>query len=66
MLIEKGNRRLAVVAAGLLTLIIISIIAVFIKAHSVGVLTVTGGAVGICLSFYFHNDGKVKKAQADK
>lgn len=65
MLIERGDRRVAVIGMGLLTLIIISLFALFSPAHSVGILTVTGGAVGIVLSFYFGADATIKKSNTD-
>jgi hypothetical protein len=64
MKIEQGSRRVFVITEGLVTLVIISVIGLFVPPHAVGILTVTGGAVGVLLSFYFHADGKAKTAQA--
>lgn len=60
MAIKTGNRRLVALTEGLVTLIAISALAVVAPPHGVAVLTVTGGAVGIALSFYYGNDGKIK------
>ena len=64
-MIAKGNRRIFVISEGLVALLLISALALFVPAHGVGVLTVTGGAVGVLLSFYFNSDGKVKAARAN-
>jgi Tfp pilus assembly protein FimT len=65
-MIEKGQRRIFVITEGLTTLIIISILALFASPHAVGVLTVTGGAVGALLSLYFYADGKIKISQSGR
>jgi hypothetical protein len=64
MKIETGNRRIFVISEGLVTLLLISLLALFVPVHGVTVLTITGGAVGVLLSFYFNSDGKVKTARA--
>ena len=64
MKIETGNRRIFVITEGLVALLAISAMGIIAPAHAVGVLTVTGGAVGILLSFYFRADGLSKVARA--
>jgi hypothetical protein len=67
MFIERGNRRISVIGMGLTTLVIISALAIMGPVHAMGVLTITGGAVGVILSMYFGADGFVKgKTQEPK
>lgn len=65
MEIKVGNRRVIVIAMGLSTLLLISFMALFCPARAVGILTITGGAVGILLSLYFGADGYIKGKQGE-